>query len=513
MCSLTRLAPVTPWNMGVPVIHGPDLTGASAEKPFYYTIPVTGERPLKFSVEGLPQGLTLNSSNGQITGSVKAEGSYRVLLKAENHYGRAEKEFDIVIGSGIALTPPMGWNSWNTWRRWVDDAKVRAAAENMVNSGLASRGYTYINIDSCWQGERGGKHNAIQPNRKFPDMRSLADFVHEKGLKFGIYSTPWVCPWGCTREEAFADWGGGELIGCSAGERDTDYASEYPNCYGKYVGQQKYEANDVAQWVEWGVDFLKYDWSPTDPVSLERMGKLLKMSPRDIVLSVCTGARIEHVEAYKKWAHMWRGARDTEDMWISILTIGFFAEETFLNENWRPHVGPGHWYDLDMTVLGPQFHTQESTTPSKLTPDEQITHMSYWALYPSPIFLSCNLGDMDDFTLRLVGNEEIIAVNQDRLGKPAVRVKETRQQSISSTKMLHNNRVHARPLSDGSLAVGFFNLSDHDDEVSVSLSNLELQGPVNVRNLWERKDLGTMEDRITLRIPAHGSQMVKVSFK
>ena len=102
----------------------------------------------------------------------------------------------------------MGWNSWNAWRRWVDDAKVRAAADGLVRTGLAARGYSYVNVDSCWQGARGGKHNAIQPNRKFPDMRSLADYIHAQGLKFGIYSTPWTVPWGCSEKEAVADWGG-----------------------------------------------------------------------------------------------------------------------------------------------------------------------------------------------------------------------------------------------------------------------------------------------------------------
>jgi alpha-galactosidase len=507
MSASIRLAPVTAWNSGSPAIHGPELTGASAGKPFSYTIPATGERPLRFTADGLPQGLTLHSNTGQITGCLAAEGRYRVLFKAENQHGKAEKEFEIVIGRGLALTPPMGWNSWNAWRRWVDDGKVRAAAENMVNSGLAARGYTYINIDSCWQGERRGKHNAIQPNRKFPDMPALSAFVHERGLKFGIYSTPWVCPWGCTKEEAFADWGGPDLIGCSAGEQDMDYSSY---C-GKYVGKEKYEANDVAQWVDWNVDYLKYDWAETDPICLERMSRCLKNSARDIVLSICTGAKNQHAEAYKKWANMWRGAEDTHDDWHNILRTGLYSEETNDRVNWRPHVGPGRWYDLDMTALGPQFDTKESTVPCKLTREEQITHMSYWALYPSPLFLSCNLADMDDFTLRLFGNEEIIAVNQDRLGKPAVRVKEIRLQSLSSSSGRHENRVHAKPLADGSLALGFFNLSENEDEVSIALSDLDLSGSVAVRNLWERKDLGRMEGKITLSVPAHGSQMVKVT--
>ncbi len=511
MSSINMLAPVIPWNTGTPVIQGPELTGASGGKPFLYTIPATGARPLVFTAEGLPAGLTLDARTGWITGSVAAEGEYRVLLTAENVHGRAEREFLIVIGQGLALTPPMGWNSWNAWRRWVDDAKVRAAAEHLVAHGLAARGYTYVNIDSCWQGIRGGPHHAIQPNRKFPDMPALGKFIHDQGLKFGIYSSPWVCPWGCSDQEALEDWGGGELIGSSGGERDPDYPWELPHETGKYVGREKYEANDVAQWVEWEVDYLKYDWTPTDPVCLERMGRCLKNAPRDIVLSLCTGARLEHVEAYKKWANLWRGGRDTQDIWENILITGFFAEENNLLENWRPHVGPSRWYDLDMTALGSQFDTRDHTVPCKLTPDEQITHMSYWALYPSPLFLSCNLADLNDFSLRLFGNEEIIAVNQDRLGKPAVRVKESRFPPLSAERPQRNSRVHARPLADGGLAAGFFNLSDQEDQVSISLAELGLTGTVAVRNLWRRTDLGRMDINITLTVPSHGAQMIKIT--
>ncbi len=140
-----------------------------------------------------------------------------------------------IIGRGLALTPPMGWNSWNAWRRWVSDANVRSAARALVEIGLAARGYTYVNIDSCWQGERGGPFNAIQPNRKFPDMKGLADSIHGLGLKFGIYSSPWVEPWGCSAENAKADWGGGALIGCSSGAHDTDFPRHHLFS-GKYVG-------------------------------------------------------------------------------------------------------------------------------------------------------------------------------------------------------------------------------------------------------------------------------------
>ncbi|MEI7437500.1 MAG: glycoside hydrolase family 27 protein, partial [bacterium] len=504
-----QLAKVDPWDMGAPAINGPDLTGASIDKPFFYAIPVTGERPLTFRVEGLPEGLRLDPRTGFITGAAKQGGDHRVLLQVENQHGKAEKEFDIAIGRGLALTPPLGWNSWNAWRRWVDDGKVRAAAKAMVDSGLAARGYTYINVDSCWQGQRGGAHNAIQPNCKFPDMKALASHIHGRGLKFGIYSTPWVEPWGCSAEEAKADWGGGALIGSSAGEQDPEFPRQF-QISGKFTGKEKFEPNDVAQWVEWGVDFLKYDWVPTDPVSLERMGRPLKAAPRDIIFSVCTDAKLKWADAYMKWTEMWRSIPDTYDEWPSVVTNGFFSDDTMGCEDWRPLVRPGKWNDLDMTALGPQFDTMTTTRANHLTPEEQLTHMTLWALYPSPLILSCALDAISDFELRLFGNVEVLAVNQDRLGKVATRVREERTRGLAEGGALRNFRIHARPLSDGSLAVGVFNLSGQSDMMQIWAKDLGLSGRFAVRNLWERRDMGKYEERVDIEVPAHGAQMLKI---
>lgn len=503
------LAKVDPWDSGAPRIHSPAVTGASAGKPFFYAIPVTGERPVTYRVESLPEGLHVDERTGFITGHVAREGNYRVLLRATNRHGKAEKEFEIAIGRGLALTPPLGWNSWNAWRRWVDDGKVRAAADAIVATGLAARGYTYVNIDSCWQGERGGPHNAIQPNRKFPNMKRLADYIHGKGLKFGIYSTPWVEPWGCTAAEAKADWGGGALIGCSSGENDPEFPRQH-QISGKFVGTEKHEPNDVAQWVEWGVDFLKYDWAPTDDIALERMGRPLKAAPRDIVLSVCTTARLIWAEAYLKWAEMWRSIPDTEDTWPSVLDNGFVADDRMGCEDWRQYVRPGKWNDLDMMALGPQFDTNTSTKANRLTPAEQVTHMTLWALYPSPLILSCALEAINDFELRLFGNEEVLAINQDRLGKAATRVREERTRRLVGGDRLRNFRIHARPLADGSVAVGVFNHAEEDDQIAVTAQDLGLTGRFAARNLWERRDLGNFDGRLEITVPGHGAQLLQL---
>ncbi len=501
-----HLAPVAPWNEGAPALPGPAVYGVSVGKPCDYVIPATGERPLRFEAEGLPDGLRLDPGTGRIAGAAQQDGDRTVLLRAQNRHGRAEKPFTIAVGRGLALTPPMGWNSWNAWRYWVNDAGIRAAARALVNTGLAARGYGYVNIDSTWQGERGGPHGAIQPNRKFPDMGALSAFVHGLGLKFGLYSTPWTVPYGCTPEHAKKEWGGAGLIGCSSGEPDPKYV---PNAVpkGRYVGRVKHEPQDVAQWVAWGIDFLKYDWNPTDPVSLARMGRLLKDAPRDIVLSICTAARLEDAEAIKPWASMWRGLPDTRDTWSSVLQNAFLLEDV-QGEDWRPHVGPGAWNDLDMLALGPQFQGPSGCQPNRLAPDEQLAAMTAWALYPSPLILSCDLTGLSDFELRLFANEEVLAVNQDPLGKPAVRVLEQRTQPLRGFEPARSVRIWAKPLDGGGVAVGFFNLGTQPARLDLPLEALDLKGPVQARNLWERRALGQVRDRLAVEVPAHGAQLV-----
>ena len=470
---------------------------------------------MAFSVDGLPDGLRVDPGNGHITGAARREGDFRVLLRAENQHGKAAREFSIVIGGGLALTPPLGWNSWNAWRRWVDDQKVRAAADSLVRTGLAARGFAYVNIDSCWQGARGGKHGAIQPNSKFPDIGSLAEHIHNQGLKFGIYSSPWTVPCGCQDKEAIEDWGGPGLIGSSSGAPDPAHEpclGSSPS-EGHYVGMVKHEAQDVNQWVEWGVDFLKYDWQPTDARSLERMGRALKAAERDIVLGICTHASLSDIEDCKAWAHMWRSHQDTRDEWSMVRRLAFLSDHRSDHRGpggWLTHVGPSAWYDLDMLALGPQFHTPTSSCLNKLSQNEQITHMTRWALYPSPLMLSCDLTAISDFELRLFGNEEVIAVNQDCLGKPAVQLYEESSPPDDDKSPKSECHIWARPLEDGSAAVGFFNLGESAGELSLSLKDLGFSGSVTVRNVWERRELGRTRDTFSVDVPPHGAQLILV---
>ncbi len=207
-----------------PAVHAPRITGATPGRPFLFRVPATGERPLRFSAENLPLGLKFDPETGIITGSIEQEGTTDVTIRVENHVGATTSTLTIVAGTHkLALTPPMGWNSWNVWGTAVDDAKVRAAADWMVESGLADHGFQYINIDDAWEGERDAD-GRIQTNEKFPDMKALADYVHSKGLKLGIYSSPG------------------------------------PKTCAGYEGSYEHEQLDANTFAEWGIDLLKYDW-------------------------------------------------------------------------------------------------------------------------------------------------------------------------------------------------------------------------------------------------------------
>ena len=183
---------LTPAPSPKPKINGARVFGVHPGNPVIFTIPATGNRPMTFTAKSLPEGLKLDKSSGRFSGSIKTPGTYLVTIYAKNESGTAEREFRIIVGDKLALTPPMGWNSWNGWGDFVTAENVRATADAMVKTGLINHGWTNVNIDIGWEGKRGGKYNAIQPNERFPDMKGLCDYIHSLGLKTGIYSTPWV---------------------------------------------------------------------------------------------------------------------------------------------------------------------------------------------------------------------------------------------------------------------------------------------------------------------------------
>ena len=266
---------LTPEAPHTPRINGAKIYGARPGSDFLYKVAATGDRPMTFSAENLPKGLKIDSGTGVITGKVKKAGTYNVTLKAANSLGEATREFRIVIGEKIALTPPMGWNSWNCWGNTVSHEKVMASAKAILESGLADYGWSYINIDDGWQGLRGGKENAIQPNVKFPDMKGLVDSLHTMGFKVGIYSGPWVATYAahigtqCDNADGTYEWVKKGLV--NENYRMVDPSGELTREKLWYSGKYSFAAQDARQWAEWGFDYLKYDWNPHDWYSMKEM--------------------------------------------------------------------------------------------------------------------------------------------------------------------------------------------------------------------------------------------------
>jgi alpha-galactosidase len=476
----TSLAPALPWNEGKPVINGPEVYGASPGKEFLYLIPTIGGRPIKFSAENLPAGLSVDAEKGLIRGKAEKRGQYQVVVTAENSQGKCSKSLKLRIEDhAIALTPPMGWNSWNCYRSTIDDVKIRATADGMVRSGLAARGYAYVNLDSGWQSkQRGGKLHSIVPRDGFPNMKALCDHIHSLGLKAGLYSSPYVVPWGT------------DGCGTSSGPCDTSFPWFLaPNLKSKYIGLDKHEREDVAQWAEWGFDYFKYDWAQTDMILTERMSRQLRASSRDIVFSITTDVQINDAVKVKELANLWRSNRDTGPQWQSVVQNGFN------NEQWNPVIGPGHWFDLDMTALMP-------LDGKSLTHNERIACVSRWMMRPSPILIDCDLTrPLDDFTLRLLCNEEIIAVNQDSLGKPS-----------ASILKKDGWDIQLKPLVDGSYALAVFNLGDKPAQSpKVDLGFFGLDGKLKVRDLWNKKDLGEFNNGFAVGVDAHCAKVFKIS--
>ena len=461
---------IAPSRNARPSLNSPRITGATPGRPFLFRIPASGDGPLTFEVKGLPAGLALDSRTGIITGSLKQAGRAVVNVTVKGPAGTATGQIVIVGGDdALALTPPLGWNSWNVWGGTVTDEKVRAAADGMVTSGLAVQGYTYVNIDDAWEGPRTAD-GEITSNEKFPDMKALADYVHARGLKIGIYSSP--------------------------GPR---------TCQQRYAGSYQHEAQDAHTYAKWGFDYLKYDWCSysdiepdrTNPVGLKKpyllMRDILKTLDRDVVFSLCQYGWGNVWEwGNDVGGHLWRMTGDITDTWPSMAGIGFAqtGREKF--------AGPGGWNDTDMLVVGKVGWGRE-LRDSRLTPNEQLTHIALWSLQAAPLLIGADLSQIDPFTIDLLGNTEVLAVNQDPNGRAAGRV--------NGDGWLE---VWARPLSDGTIAVGLFNRSPEAAVVVARWADLKLTGAQPVRDLWQQKDLGVSNDAVTATVPRHGVVFVKI---
>jgi len=485
---------LTPKASPKPQINGPKVFGARPGNPILFTISATGDRPITFAADGLPAGLKLDEKTGRITGFVSTAGTYEVTIKATNSLGADQRRVKIVIGDKIALTPPMGWNSWNCWAEKVSDENVRQSAKAMVDSGLVNHGWTYINIDDTWQAPRAGDFNAIQGNEKFTDMKGLCDYVHSLGLKIGIYSTPWITSYA------------GFIGGSSDNENGSWQKVSGYNSYSKNHrhGKFSFADNDAKQLAAWGMDYLKYDWNPNDPQHVEEMAKALRASGRDIVYSLSNTAPFEHAETWVKLANCWRTTGDIRDGWSKEQlppgerwAVGI-ADIWKLHGKWAPFNGPGHWNDPDMLVVGRVGWGKPH--PTNLTPDEQYTHISLWCLWSAPLLLGCPLDQLDDFTLNLLTNDEVLALDQDPLGIQATEIASEGQ-----------GKVLVKKLEDGAIAVGLFNIGKENASVKVTWKQLGIDGTQTIRDLWRQKNIGTYSDSFEATVRPHGVVLIKIT--
>jgi len=459
---------LTPAPSPKPRINGARVFGARPGASFQYAIAATGLRPMSFAAEGLPQGLAVDALTGVIRGSIAKRGSYAVKLKVSNRLGAATRNLRIECGDLIALTPPMGWNSWNCFGCDVNEANVRSAADAMAASGLIDHGWTYINIDDCWEAKRDAAGNILS-NEKFPDMKGLADYVHNRGLKIGLYSSPGTQT-------------------CASHE-----------------GSYQHEEQDARTYATWGFDYLKYDWCSYGQLfpnpTLEQMKRpyavmraALDKAGRDIVYSLCQYG----MGSVWEWGaavggNCWRTTGDITDTWPSMSGLGFAqaGHEKF--------VGPGHWNDPDMLVVG-HVGWSANVRPTRLTPNEQYTHISLWAMLCSPLLIGCDMTRLDEFTLSLLTNDEVIEVNQDPLGRAAGRVRKD-----------DATEVWAKEMEDGSKVIGLFNRGEDPTAISVSWAELGWKGKCRVRDVWRQKDLGAFSEAFSAMVPRHGAALIKVS--
>ena len=487
-----------PFDKGEPFINGTSEFGLTPGKVCFYAFPVRGEAPVSFKVEGeLPTGITLDKDTGWLTGRTESEGDYPLSITASNRHGTAEKLFTLHVHHGMTgLSPLLGWTSWNAMDRWLNQEKVLRQAHFIKSLGLAARGYAYVNIDSGWQ---GGKRRldtlALIPNERFPDMGAMVREIHSLGLKAGIYSTPMVIAWGSNPEELFrgsTDYPIDSSLWMQTDERGYMKGIGKNGNFGG-IGIKGREKEDARQWAEWGFDYLKYDWPECDLVHVNRMKDALLATERDFMYSLTTHCSPAHADEYKKAANMFRDNNDNLTCWDSINAT------LRTSDAWLPHTEPGSWYDLDMLALGP-VHPYAFKT--ELTQDEMIFCFSAWTMLSSPIQLSCNFDDIDDFTLDIFSNEELLAVNQSTTGRSVMIRNEVAYSD--SGDVVREIRVYRKPLPDGSAAYGFLNLSE-----TKQFYAFELSGEKHIRDLWSRQDLGKTSI-LRMMLPRHGARVFRI---
>lgn len=484
-----RLSPVILPLSLLPGIHGPKLVGTTPHHPFQFRIPATGQEPLTYACADLPHGLALDAKTGIISGAITAAGSFTLHLAVSNSQGTAQRPLTIVSGNHpLALTPPMGWDAGNFYANQVNDDNVRDAADWLIKSGLAAHGYSYINVGDSWQGLRDKKTGLIRPNiHRFPDMKALGDYLHGNGLKFGLYSS----------------------------------ATEH-TC-GGYQGSAGHAAQDADTYADWGVDYLEYSWCPAAALDTQtpptdqsaafiNMRADLSKTNRDIVYAVNTfGRSVPWHWQTTVGANSWVTAQTYLDDWPSVYKALWFMPRFQVSEP----SSPGHWNNIGQLMVGKLG--ADTLRKTRLTDTEQMSQLTQCALLSAPLWLSCDLSSLDPNVFHhsvtaMLTNDEVLDVDQDPAGHGAslLSAMTVMQTSVYPFANVVTGQAWAKPLSDGTAAVGLFNFSSTAENITVNLADLNLSGEQPVRDLWLHADLPAATSAFTAAVPPHGVALVKI---
>jgi alpha-galactosidase len=365
------------------------------------------------------------------------------------------------LDDGLARTPPMGWNSWNKFGCDVSEKLIKATADAIATNGMKDAGYQYVVIDDCWQVARDTNGNIVADPVRFPSgIKALADYVHAKGLKFGLYS-------------------------CAG-----------TNTCGGRPGSLGYEEQDARTYAAWGVDYLKFDWcnhaDESSQAAYTRMSQALKKAGRPIIFSLCEWGGGKPWLWGKDVGHLWRTTGDIYDCWDCTNKWSFgWVRILDFQAHLAPFAGPGHWNDPDMLEVG----------NGGMTTTEYKSHFTLWCIVAAPLIAGNNVCDMTPDTRNILLNQELIAVDQDPLGKQGERVVKN-----------GDAEVWVKPLADGSRAVVLFNRGLAPTEISVTWEQLGYPGGsrAEVRDLWAGKNLGKFEGKFAATVGAHDVVAIKV---
>ncbi len=447
---------------------------------------------MTFSAKNLPASLKLDRQTGIISGTTpERPGEFLVTIKASNSLGSDTRPLKIMVGDTLGLTPQMGWNDWYSYYEHISDRDIRTAANAMISSGLADYGYQYVDIDDCWARKPGSDdpdlkgptrdaQGNILPNSRFPDMAALTAYIHSLGLKTGIYSSP------------------GPLT-CA-----------------KFEGSYGHEEADAHRVAAWGFDLFKYDWCSYEPIAKDKslaevekpytkMGGILRGLDHDVVLNMCQYGNGRCLELGTRGRQQrladYRRPRDGS---CSDALPGFLPCRLRQCRARRRMPVPADGDDPDYILIGtsrrrPQHRTYRAGLTC-MTHEEQYSYMSMWSLMAAPLIFSGEMTHLDPFTLNVLSNSEVIDVDQDSLGKQASVVRKTDDEFILE-----------KPLEDGSVAVGFFNLTPAPHSISADWKQLGLNGTQTVRDVWRQHDLGSFADSFSAQVPPHGVILVRLT--